>query len=326
VIRTESLKPEHCFERYLYFTMKYQHIQPHCRRTLARTLVTANVVLFAFVLLGFDGRATAQTAAPTAATTISTTSSSTTNQTPAEPQASPITPPAAGASGDSTKAYTDSLKTLSSLYEQEAKKLAQENDKLKQLYADGLISRVEMEHSDKSLADARARIETTQKQIAEANLKPAPTNSADSGAGFTNASWTTGNNNIDNLIRYYGGKSGLDPFLIFCLMNQESGFASRVTSPKGARGLMQLMPATAARYGVTNPFDPAQSISAGTRYLKDLLQMFNGRLDLALAGYNAGEGAVIKYGYQIPPYSETQNYVRLITMRYVNKGGVSKRT
>ena len=79
---------------------------------------------------------------------------------------------------------------------------------------------------------------------------------------------------------------------------------------------MQLMPGTAARYGVTNPYDGAQSISGGTRYLKDLLKMFNGRIDLALAGYNAGENAVIKYGYNIPPYDETRNYVKLIIKRY----------
>jgi soluble lytic murein transglycosylase-like protein len=107
--------------------------------------------------------------------------------------------------------------------------------------------------------------------------------------------------------------------LIFCLMHQESRFSNNATSYKGAQGLMQLMPGTAARYGVTNPYDVAQSIMGGTRYLKDLLQMFNGRVDLALAGYNAGEGAVIKYGYNIPPYSETRNYVRLITARYAMK-------
>jgi soluble lytic murein transglycosylase-like protein len=81
-------------------------------------------------------------------------------------------------------------------------------------------------------------------------------------------------------------------------------------------GLMQLMPGTAARYGVTNPYDVAQSIMGGTRYLKDLLKMFNGRVDLALAGYNAGEGAVMKFGNTIPPYNETRNYVRLILKRY----------
>ena len=102
-------------------------------------------------------------------------------------------------------------------------------------------------------------------------------------------------------------------------MSQESGFTSGAVSPKGAQGLMQLMPDTATRYGVTNPYDVAQSIMGGTRYLKDLLTMFNGRVDLALAGYNAGEGAVMKYGNSIPPYSETRNYVKLILARYSKK-------
>src|ERR1044071_2403117 len=90
---------------------------------------------------------------------------------------------------------------------------------------------------------------------------------------------------------------------------QESGFRPSAVSSKGAQGLMQLMPDTAARYGVTNPYDVGQRIMAGTRYVKDLLTMFNGRVDLALAGYNAGEGAVMKYGNTIPPSSETRNYV-----------------
>ncbi len=76
------------------------------------------------------------------------------------------------------------------------------------------------------------------------------------------------------------------------------------------------MPDTAARYGVTKPYDIEQNIKAGTKYLKDLLVMFKGNTSLALAGYNAGEGAVMKYGYQIPPYSETQNYVKSIVARY----------
>ena len=82
---------------------------------------------------------------------------------------------------------------------------------------------------------------------------------------------------------------------------------------------MQLMPGTAARYGVMNANDPAQNIMGGTRYLKDLLRLFPGRIDLVLAGYNAGEGAVIKYGQTIPPYKETQNYVRLISLRYLRR-------
>jgi soluble lytic murein transglycosylase-like protein len=99
-------------------------------------------------------------------------------------------------------------------------------------------------------------------------------------------------------------------------MHQESSFKSRAISPKGARGLMQLMPGTAARFGVRNIFDPQQNIEAGTRYLRFLLDRFEGDLKLALAGYNAGEGAVDKYGWRIPPYAETQEYVRRISRRY----------
>ena len=145
-----------------------------------------------------------------------------------------------------------------------------------------------------------------------------------SGAEFTlgnssNLAWSTGNSRVDGLIKLYGGQYGVDPYLIYCLMSQESSFMSGAVSAKGAQGLMQLMPDTAARYGVTNPYDVAQNIKGGTRYLKDLLKMFNGRVDLALAGYNAGEGAVMKFGNTVPPYNETRNYVRLILKRYGKK-------
>ncbi len=128
--------------------------------------------------------------------------------------------------------------------------------------------------------------------------------------------WTTGNGRIDTLIRQNGERFGVDPYLIFCVMEQESHFNSRALSPKGARGLMQLMPGTAARFGVRRPSDPAQNIAGGTRYLKQLIQQFNGRIDLVLASYNAGEGAVMKYGRKVPPYRETRDYVKRISYRY----------
>jgi soluble lytic murein transglycosylase-like protein len=237
--------------------------------------------------------------------------SQTTQSTTAETKMPDLNAPAASSNSD----YKSSLSSLSTLYQNQVQRLEKQNATSKDLYKDGLISRVDMEANDQALADARAKVEEIAKQIAEAN-KPAPTVVDATSSLALNSSWTTGNVRIDSLIRYYGNQQGVDPYLIFCLMSQESKFTSGATSPKGAQGLMQLMPGTAARYGVTNPYDVAQSIAGGTRYLKDLLKMFNGRIDLALAGYNAGEGAVIKYGYNIPPYDETRNYVKLIIKRY----------
>lgn len=128
--------------------------------------------------------------------------------------------------------------------------------------------------------------------------------------------WSTGRPKIDALIRHNGAKYGVDPYLIFCVMEQESHFNTYAVSPKGARGLMQLMPGTGARFGVRRPFDPAQNIAGGTRFLKELLRRFNGRVDLVLASYNAGEGAVAKFGYRVPPYRETRNYVKRVGYRY----------
>ena len=134
--------------------------------------------------------------------------------------------------------------------------------------------------------------------------------------GWKERGWTSGNTGIDELIRRNSTRFGLDPYLVFCVIEHESHFHVRAVSPKGARGLMQLMPGTAGRFGVRKPFDPAQNIFGGTQYLKELLLMFGGRLDLALASYNAGEGAVIKYGRNVPPYRETRDYVKRITRRY----------
>lgn len=127
---------------------------------------------------------------------------------------------------------------------------------------------------------------------------------------------TTGNPKYDALIAQAAARHGVDPNLIVAVMRQESGFNYRAVSYKGATGLMQLMPATARRFGVTNIFDPAQNIEGGTRYLRFLLDTFDGDVKLVLAGYNAGENAVVNSGYRIPRYRETQNYVRSITARY----------
>ncbi len=128
--------------------------------------------------------------------------------------------------------------------------------------------------------------------------------------------FTTGNSKIDGLIAAAGARHGVDPVLLYAIMHRESAFKQRAVSYKGARGLMQLMPATAARFGVRDIFDPAQNIEGGTRYVRYLLNFFGGDVPLALAGYNAGEGAVLKYGRRVPPYRETQEYVRRIGERY----------
>jgi soluble lytic murein transglycosylase-like protein len=212
-----------------------------------------------------------------------------------------------------------SLTDLSTLYKKEVERLEKRQEQSKQLYTDGLISRVEFEKGEKQLADARVKVEQVTNEIAVASQAAPVGEVVAQLVASGNHVWSTGNSRIDGLIQHYGKQYGVDPFLIYCTMSQESSFNSGATSPKGAQGLMQLMPGTAARYGVKNPYDVAQSIMGGTRYLKDLLEMFNGRVDLALAGYNAGEGAVMKYGKTIPPYTETRNYVKLILKRYTKK-------
>ncbi|MEC5384412.1 lytic transglycosylase domain-containing protein [Uliginosibacterium sp. H3] len=110
---------------------------------------------------------------------------------------------------------------------------------------------------------------------------------------------------IDAIASVYG----LEPALLAALISVESRYNPRARSPKGAMGLTQLMPATAQRYGVKNAYDVKQNLHGGARYLSDLLVMFNNDVHLALAAFNAGEGAVMKYGRKIPPYAETQRYV-----------------
>jgi Zn-finger nucleic acid-binding protein len=156
----------------------------------------------------------------------------------------------------------------------------------------------------------RARIERIERE------RPEVLAGKDAKRSWTERGWSTGSAHLDGLIRQNGARYGVDPYLIFCVMEQESHFNARVVSPKGARGLMQLMPGTGARFGVRNAFDPAQNVMGGTRYLKLLLDSFGGRVDLVLASYNAGEGAVMKYGGRVPPYRETRDYVKRISARY----------
>ncbi|HLG16762.1 MAG TPA: lytic transglycosylase domain-containing protein [Blastocatellia bacterium] len=127
---------------------------------------------------------------------------------------------------------------------------------------------------------------------------------------------STGNAKYDELIMKSSARHGVDPNLIVSMMRQESGFNPSARSYKGAAGLMQLMPATARRFGVGNVYDPAQNIEGGTKYLRFLLDTFDGDVELALAGYNAGENAVISSGFKVPRYRETRNYVKNISARY----------
>ena len=129
------------------------------------------------------------------------------------------------------------------------------------------------------------------------------------------AALATGQSPYHELIAGAASRYGVDAELITSVMEVESHFDPKAISSKNARGLMQLLPETAARLGVTNILDPQQNIDAGTRYLKELLQLYNNDLTLALAAYNAGPDKVQKYG-DVPPYRETQSYVKQVKRKY----------
>ena len=126
---------------------------------------------------------------------------------------------------------------------------------------------------------------------------------------------TSGDKDLDRIIFEVGEREGVDPRFIHAVIWQESRYDQTARSHAGAQGLMQLMPATAKRFGCDDPDDPQSNIEAGTKYLGWLLKRFSGNVELALAGYNAGEGAVDKYN-GVPPYNETRNYVKIISQRY----------
>jgi len=124
---------------------------------------------------------------------------------------------------------------------------------------------------------------------------------------------------LQAIITSAGDRHGIDPRLIQAVIQVESAFNANARSPKGALGLMQLMPATAARFGAaadTDLFNPAVNVELGVRYLRVLSEQFESRIDLVLAAYNAGEGAVVRSGYEVPPYRETREYVRKILDLY----------
>lgn len=168
------------------------------------------------------------------------------------------------------------------------------------------------------------RIETELTTLAFARPRPTPVPLTAPLNGP--AAWRTnpeplalGAPHLQRMVQQASRKHGLDPRLVGALVHVESAYQTQARSPKGALGLMQIMPATGARYGVASRqdlLDPATNIDVGARYLRDLNEMFDGRVDLVLAAYNAGEGAVKRYGNRIPPYPETQDYVRKIMKLY----------
>jgi soluble lytic murein transglycosylase-like protein len=143
----------------------------------------------------------------------------------------------------------------------------------------------------------------------------APVVVAKSGSEIPSDIPTSGDPELDRLIFEAGEREGVDPRFIHAVIWQESKYNPIAKSHAGAQGLMQLMPATAKRFGCDDPNDRQANIAAGTKYLRWLLNRFSGNVELALAGYNAGEGAVDKYN-GIPPYNETRNYVKIISQRY----------
>jgi soluble lytic murein transglycosylase-like protein len=117
-------------------------------------------------------------------------------------------------------------------------------------------------------------------------------------------------------IQHTASKHDIDPDLIWAMIKTESNFNSKAVSPKGAKGLMQLMPATARAYNVSDPFDPYDNIEGGIRYMRYLLMMFDGNLRLSLAAYNAGEHKVLSYKRNVPPFSETESYIERVLTYY----------
>jgi len=129
---------------------------------------------------------------------------------------------------------------------------------------------------------------------------------------------------FDTLIDAAAQTFSVDSALIHAVIAVESGYLPTAHSPRGASGLMQLMPATAREFGASDPFDPAQNINGGVRYLKYLLDKYDNRLDTVLAAYNAGEKALARYGGKVPPFRETLRYVELVRQRYVNNRNAAR--
>jgi hypothetical protein len=165
-----------------------------------------------------------------------------------------------------------------------------------------------------SVEDGRLRVPTLKRHI---ESDPAPR--APASGGRIGPKPRIADEHLGRIVGEACAFYGVDARLVACLIHQESGFSRFAVSPKGASGYMQLMPATAKRMGVLDVFDAKQNIWGGVRYLRYLLTLFDDDVELALAGYNAGEGRVIRAGYRVPAIAETLNYVRAIAARYGRK-------
>ena len=159
-----------------------------------------------------------------------------------------------------------------------------------------------------------------ERQVAETVVKPRVISSALPPAREPDAPKPAPPTSLDEAINRIAAQHSLPPQLVHSVIKVESNYNPRAVSPKGAEGLMQLIPSTARRFGVTDSFNPMENIQGGAKYLKYLLDLYHNDYALALAAYNAGEGAVAKYG-TVPPYQETQNYLHLVAdqLKKLNK-------
>ncbi|HEY1483176.1 MAG TPA: lytic transglycosylase domain-containing protein [Candidatus Acidoferrum sp.] len=138
-------------------------------------------------------------------------------------------------------------------------------------------------------------------------------------AGQNRAALSIDRDGVEKIVREAAQRHNVDPALVRAVIETESNFNPAAHSRKGALGLMQLIPTTASRFGVNDVFNPQQNVDAGVHYLKTLLERYNGNLDLALAAYNAGEGAVDR-AHGVPAYRETRNYVQKVQNAYFRPG------